>query len=94
MERSSAALSIETVKLLDEFCTLLLDPECERRSGLTQADAEDQTARFRIWGGNLGAFQRLPANSSLDYRLRESPKVAAQISSNLEDLQETTKSRK
>lgn len=34
---------------------------------------EDQLARFRIWAANVGAFAE--AHGSLDYRLRESPKI-------------------
>jgi hypothetical protein len=94
MEHSSAASSIETARLLDALCALLRDPDCERRSCLTQEAAEDQAARFRIWGGNLGAFQRLPATSSLDHRLRESPKIATQINRSLQDICEAVTSGK
>jgi len=34
---------------------------------------EDQLARFSIWAANVGAFAE--AHGSLDYRLRESPKI-------------------
>ncbi|KAF2241838.1 hypothetical protein BU26DRAFT_407990, partial [Trematosphaeria pertusa] len=49
----------------------------------------DQSERFRIWAGNLGAFQRLPSEASLDYRLRYSRKIAAQIEELLTDLLNT-----
>lgn len=53
---------------------------------MTQEQVEDQAGRFKIWAGNLGAFQRLPSTASLDYRLKDSPKVAAQVQELLQDL--------
>jgi hypothetical protein len=90
MPRSLAASSIECAKLLDKLSTLLHDTQCQSRSALGQAVVEDQSARFRVWAGNLGAFQKLPAASSLDYRLREAPKIATQIQELLEDLRGDT----
>ena len=49
----------------------------------------DQLGRFNIWAGNIGAFQELPLPSSLDYRLREAPKVVRQVGELLDDLEET-----
>lgn len=86
MPRSLATSSVECAQLLDQLSSLLHDSRCEERSALQQTAAEDQSARFRIWAGNLGAFQRLPAASSLDYRLLESPKIAAQVQELLKDL--------
>jgi hypothetical protein len=73
-----------------EVATLLHDTQCQLRSALGQAIVEDQSARFRVWAGNLGAFQKLPAASSLDHRLREAPKIATQIQEILEDLRGDT----
>lgn len=54
-----------------------------------QTSLNDHLGRFRIWAGNIGAFQENPLPSSLDYRLREAPKVAEQIRDLLDDLCET-----
>ncbi|KAF2786116.1 hypothetical protein K505DRAFT_290268 [Melanomma pulvis-pyrius CBS 109.77] len=86
MQRSLATSSIECAQLLNRVSSLLHDPKCEKRSALVHDEIEDQSGRFMIWAGNLGAFQRLPATSSLDYRLRESPKIAAHVQELLQDL--------
>ncbi|KAF2737056.1 hypothetical protein EJ04DRAFT_431748, partial [Polyplosphaeria fusca] len=88
-QRSLGTSSIACAQLFNKLTTTLQDPECQRRSALSHTGVDDQYGRFRIWGGNLGAFQRLPASSSLDHRLRESPKVAEQIHELLEDLQDS-----
>lgn len=89
MQRSLATSSVDCARLIDRLASLLHDPECESRSALLQKAIEDQSGRFRIWAGNLGAFQHLPSPASLDHRLRESPKIATQIQELLEDLQDS-----
>lgn len=86
MQRSLAASSTECAQLFNSLSALLRDTQSEARSSLEQAAIEDQSVRFRVWAGNLGAFHTLPALSSLDHRLRESPKVATQILALLQDL--------
>jgi hypothetical protein len=86
MHNSLAASSIESAQLLDNLTNLLRDSQYEERTNLRQSDLEDQSARFRVWAGNLGAFQKLPSTSSLEHRLREAPKVAEQIYELLQDL--------
>ncbi|KAH7396984.1 hypothetical protein DE146DRAFT_756667 [Phaeosphaeria sp. MPI-PUGE-AT-0046c] len=90
MQRSLAASSIACAQLLDQLSLLLQDPERAQLSALQQSEAEDQSARFQVWAGNLGAFQRLPATASLDHRLRESPRIATQIYELLEELKTST----
>ncbi|KAI9857183.1 MAG: hypothetical protein M1813_008545 [Trichoglossum hirsutum] len=46
----------------------------------------DELDRFRIWAGNIGALQHVKVRSSLDYRLRDAPKLGDQISRLLVDL--------
>lgn len=92
MQRSLAASSIECAQLLNILSSLLHDPHSRARSNLEQAAIEDQYGRFNIWAGNLGAFQRLPAKSSLDHRLRESLKLATQIQELLQDLYDALQS--
>jgi len=45
---------------------------------------EDESTRFNIWAGNLGAHQS--GGASLDYRLREAPHLHQQVAYLLEDL--------
>lgn len=71
------------VELFDKLCPLLETNPNARDAVL------DQLGRFKIWAGSIGAFQGLPLLSSLDYRLREAPKVAEQTRELLEDLIET-----
>jgi tetratricopeptide (TPR) repeat protein len=85
-QRSLATSAIECARLFNDLSSQLLDRERETRTTLSQPSIEDEGARYKIWAGNLGAFQRLPATSSLDYRLRESSKVATQIQELLDDL--------
>jgi hypothetical protein len=90
MQTSLATSTIQCAQLLEGLAVQHQDPRCSGRSTLDQLAIADQSARFQVWAGNLGAFQRLPASASLDYRLRESPKIAAQIHESLQDLQVTT----
>jgi hypothetical protein len=47
---------------------------------------DDETGRFRVWSGNLGALQL--GHSSLDYRLRDSPLLSGNALKFLHELQE------
>lgn len=52
---------------------------------LDQNDSiENESTRFKMWAGNLGAHQSGPA--SLDYRLREAPHIHEQVLYLLRDL--------
>ena len=57
-------------------------------SDVKLADVVDARSRFQIWLGNLGAQQSPSLRSSLDYRLREAPKIKHQIVELLGDLTE------
>lgn len=61
-------------------------PEADR---IVRPALIDQLGRLKIWAGNIGAFQELPLLSSLDYRLREAPKIVNQVIELLNDLNET-----
>lgn len=89
MQTSLAASTIRCAQNLEELSVLHHDTQCAQRSALHQFSIADQAARFQVWAGNLCAFQRLPTSASLDYRLRESPRIAAQIHELLQDLQST-----
>lgn len=60
-----------------------------RRTGhgeeLSLLAVEDQTGRFRLWAGNIGALQE--GRSSLDYRLRDSKFIAENVGRLLDSLQ-------
>lgn len=48
---------------------------------------EDESTRFKMWAGNLGAHQS--GRASLDYRLREAPHLHDQVIYLLEDLSQS-----
>ena len=48
---------------------------------------EDESTRFKMWAGNLGAHQS--GRASLDYRLREAPHLHEQVIYLLEDLSQS-----
>ena len=54
----------------------------------THQIVDDQLCRFRIWSGNIGALQNSSLAISLGHRLREAPKVVAQVVKILEQLSE------
>lgn len=83
MERSLASQSIECAQLFDTLSQVLRNTSAPP---LHHAAVEDQYARFKIWAGNLGAFHRLPSETSLDYRLRYSRRIADHVQSLLLDL--------
>ena len=86
---SLATTSRACAKAFTQLCTLLKDPQYEELSRLTQSAIEDECGRFRIWAGNLGALQQLPSPTSLDHRLRNSPKIACHIHELLEILKDS-----
>ena len=71
-----------------QLCTLLEDPERQAIYSISHLQASECSGQFRIWAGNIGALQTIQSASSLDYRLREVPKVSKQVLSLLEDLEE------
>jgi hypothetical protein len=71
-----------------QLCTLLEDAERQAMYGISHLQVSECSGQFRIWAGNIGALQTIQSASSLDYRLREVPKVSKQVLSLLEDLEE------
>ena len=82
-----ATSSEECLESFDRLMSLLSGPE-EEILGIRLFDVTDARGRFMIWLGNLGARQSVTVKSSLDYRLRDAPKVKEQILELLEDLME------
>jgi hypothetical protein len=72
----------------DQLCTLFEDERRQLSFGISHLQACDCYGQFKIWAGNIGALQTIQIPSSLDYRLREAPKVSQQVVSLLEDLEE------
>lgn len=67
---------------------LLFDGSQSEVQGIRSSEVVDARTRFQIWLGNLGARQTFSSQSSLDYRLRDAPKIGSQISELLDDLSE------
>jgi hypothetical protein len=80
MENASAA----TISGRAWACAIRFNAVASRTSQ-TASKFEDQLARFNIWAANLGVFAE--AHASLDYRLRDSPKVKALMMQQLQALQ-------
>ena len=74
----------ECVRRFNTLCSSLPEEHRIARPALI-----DQLGRLKIWAGNIGAFQELPLPSSLDYRLREAPKIVKQVIELLDDLNDT-----
>jgi len=76
------------VQYFDQLCTLLKYSERQAIYGISHLQVSECSGQFRIWAGNIGALQTIQSASSLDYRLREVPKVSNQVLSLLSDLEE------
>ena len=86
MQRSLAARSLESAQRFD---AILSSPENVTSSPIQHTALDDQYARFKIWAGDLGAFDHLPSDTSIDYRLRDSQRIAEHVRSLLSDLSAT-----
>ena len=73
----------------EDLVELLGQPEHQRAYELSDAVVTDALGRFKIWAGNIGAFQGQDVKSSLDFRLRDTPKISTQILEILDDLAES-----
>ena len=73
---------------LEALCEKLPRPEWTGNNVANVFDTPDQRDRFKIWAGNMGALQDIQFPTSLDYRLREAPRVVALITELLGDLEE------
>ncbi|OXV09550.1 hypothetical protein Egran_02691, partial [Elaphomyces granulatus] len=71
-----------------QLCALFEDGKRQSSYEISPLQVRDSYGQFRIWAGNIGALQTLPSTSSLDYRLREVPKLSEQVIILLEDLEE------
>ncbi|KAF2744654.1 hypothetical protein M011DRAFT_163604 [Sporormia fimetaria CBS 119925] len=82
-----AEATSDCIRRFDDLCGLLQhDTDSQERCLLRHEEVDDQSGRFKIWAGNIGAFQSLPSPGSLEYRLRDAPKIASQLRDLLHDL--------
>jgi hypothetical protein len=76
-------LCTEIDAMLNTLCQQLVSPRSSLGSSLI-----DVAERFSIWADNIGAKQDLSSQMSLQYRVREAPKLASLFLGRLEDLRE------
>jgi hypothetical protein len=80
MENTSTA----TIAGRAQACTIRFN-EVVIQANQTTSEFEDQLARFNIWAANIGVFAE--AHASLDYRVRNNPKVKDMMMQMLQGLQ-------
>src|SRR5438034_10330251 len=59
----------------------------EHQESMPLKAVENESGRFKVWAGNLGALQK--GRSSLDFRLRESSIMQTTVLKFLDQLQDT-----
>jgi hypothetical protein len=82
LQAASSPIASRAKKCLELFTALVAlphQPNEQPGHDLSAAEAVDCLGRFKIWAGNLGAFQQFESKSSLDYRLRDASKISTQI---------------
>lgn len=84
-----ASRAKKCVSLFEDLAEHLGQPSHQRDYGISDTETTDAFGRFKIWAGNIGALQQIESKSSLDFRLRDSPKISTQILEILVDLAES-----
>jgi hypothetical protein len=83
--RSNACLEV-----FNHLCLLLREsPEKGTNFGISFTNIYNELARFKIWGGNIGAFQPTESAVSLAQRLKNAPRAAGQVIKLLKDMEDT-----
>ena len=92
----ASAIATQACICVDDFKTLssLVQGLGHQPQWISNSMICDELDRYRIWAGNIGAFQEAQSPVSLDYRLRAQPKIANQIIELLEDVEEALKDGK
>jgi hypothetical protein len=67
----------------------LESPDSQEKFDLSFDESCGHVGRFRIWANNIGALQDASRTTSLEYRLRDAPKIVRRILELLEDVEET-----
>lgn len=75
------------MRYFDQLRLLLQDSDPQMHAGISYSAVCDELGRFRIWAGNIGALQ--DKQSSLDFRLRDAPRISDQVVELLQDLSES-----
>lgn len=74
----------------NHLCFLLREkPAKETEFGITFSNLYNELARFKIWAGNIGAFQPAESAVSLAQRLKNAPRAAGEIIELLKDMKDT-----
>ncbi|CAG8950267.1 hypothetical protein HYFRA_00006759 [Hymenoscyphus fraxineus] len=76
-----AARARSCMELLEKLVKVSDDSQC-----VSKAVSVDLHGRFKLWAGNMGALHSFKIKTSLDFRLRENPKVSNRISELLDEL--------
>ena len=76
------------------FDALSRSLETKNASSVSWAGILDEYARYRIWADNIGALLNPEQRNSLDFRLRNAPKVSSRVVEFLEDLEEALRDSK
>jgi hypothetical protein len=91
-DEAIASLSMKCSQLFEQVQSSLSDRTCQDRSKLRPEDIEDQAVRFKLWAGNLGAFHKPQSHASIEHRVRQSPKIEAQLRELLDTLSTSLRS--
>jgi hypothetical protein len=74
---------------LTSLCDTLKDPDTCSKFDLSYDESCGHVGRFRIWANNIGSLQDVSKTTSLEYRLRDAPKIIQRILELLEDINES-----
>lgn len=88
---ASSPIASKAKKCLELFADLVAQSQQPEQDGqgVSAAEAVDVLGRFKIWAGNIGALQPFESRSSLDYRLRDVPRISTQVVDLLDELAES-----
>ncbi|KAI1083377.1 hypothetical protein F5B20DRAFT_577058 [Whalleya microplaca] len=75
---------------LESFNSITLDAAPDGFNQVAVSKLADESARFKIWAGNIGAHKR--RKNSLDYRLRDASHLQKQVRTLLIDLRNSLES--
>ncbi len=71
-----SSLSLECVHLFDNISSHLQESH-DKYPQISVSGIRDELGRFKVWGGNIGAFEL--GSTSLDYKLREASKLRGHV---------------
>ena len=88
------SLAISIISLLQGMSDTVHLAAKDGNNQASLSEIEDQTARFIIWGKNLGAFHEADQHVSLDFRLRNSSRLRQSLFRVLQHLEESLQKSK